>query len=48
MKSVQKRLHMITFACFENQFHSRGLNLLWSPENVKVKWTARTKRITIV
>ena len=28
MKSLQKRLHAITFACFENQFRCRVLNFL--------------------
>ena len=36
-----RRLHMITFACFENQFRCRVLNFLHSSE--KVKWAARGK-----
>ena len=38
MKILRKRLHMIAFACLENQFRCRVLDFL--SFTVQVKWAA--------
>ena len=44
MKSLQKRLPMITFACFETQF--RGIVLIVRQSTEKVNWADNCNSLT--